>query len=137
MATDDRSSACRNETTTKEEGYAKPRHRRPARPQINFNRLVIAALVMVGWMISRPTTSWSGSDVSNTQGRLPSNCGKSFASSSVPGYLSLDERMKLAMGIWGHSVHPLGPNFYRYQGEKREQEELTLDCRERFQKKNP
>jgi hypothetical protein len=42
--------------------------------------------------------------------------------------------MELAMGIWGRSAHPLGPNFYRYRRDKREQEASA--CRKNFQKKN-
>jgi hypothetical protein len=44
-------------------------------------------------------------------------------------YLSLDERMELAMGVWGKSiVHPLGPDYFRFERDMHRQEEQSSIC---------
>ena len=69
-------------------------------------------------------------------GRTRPSCGESAGSKSGLGYLSADERMELTTGLWGRAVHPLGPSFYRYQREKREQGSLTSGCRKKLQKES-
>jgi hypothetical protein len=39
------------------------------------------------------------------------------------GFLSADQKMRLATGNWGRGVHPQDPNFFRFEGEKRGDEE--------------
>jgi hypothetical protein len=41
----------------------------------------------------------------------------------LPNYLSADQKMMVATGTWGRSVHLRGPNFFRYARDKRLEEE--------------
>lgn len=36
-----------------------------------------------------------------------------------PSYLSADQKMMIATGTWGRSIHPRSPNFFRFQREMR------------------
>jgi hypothetical protein len=50
------------------------------------------------------------------------------AVSAAHQYLSLDDRMKLATGTWGRSVHSEGPSFLRFEREDRRQKDAVLKC---------
>ena len=108
-----------------------PRHWQRTRRELSVNAL--AAAVMTCWTMYQPNPSLAGS--SNTFRRPQPNCGEPSGSKSGPNYLSFDESMELAMGTWGRSVHPLGPDFYRYQRVKHEHQALASACPKKFQKR--
>jgi hypothetical protein len=50
------------------------------------------------------------------------------AVSAAHQYLSSDDRMKLATGTWGRSVHSEGPGFLRFEHESQHQKDAVLKC---------
>jgi len=80
--------------------------------------LVLAILTLV-----------TGSNATRSSGHS-AECAKSFSLHEQSGCLTLDERMELERGMWGRSsIHPLGPDFYRYQRRKNEGGSPSSVCR--------
>jgi hypothetical protein len=103
----------------------------------NIFMFAAPALAMSAWILA----SSSSVAASNAWDPLPRtssiNCSELFGSTPRHNYLNLDERMELAMGEWGRNVvHPLGPNYFRFQRDKRDKEALKSACRLRAQKTN-
>jgi hypothetical protein len=44
-------------------------------------------------------------------------------------HLTLDEREEIAMGTWGRSVHPLGPDYFRFNRDQRSQGKSGAPCK--------
>jgi hypothetical protein len=100
---------------------------------------VIDPLVLASFLLALPHLAPAKESLSADGaplGRTQPICGESAGSKSGPSYLSSEESMELRTGTWGRSVHPLSPNFYRYQRDKREQELLTPDCQKKFQRED-
>jgi hypothetical protein len=69
----------------------------------------------------------AGSASHTTPSLASTNCGGPMRLNL--NTLGLDERMELAMGEWGRRVvHPLGPDYYRFQRARLHQEELSSIC---------
>jgi hypothetical protein len=44
-------------------------------------------------------------------------------------HLTMDEQEEIAMGTWGRSVHPLGPDYFRVNRDQRSQVKSGAACK--------
>jgi hypothetical protein len=72
----------------------------------------------------------TAADVASRSGRSTAKvCANLSNSHAENAYLTVEEKMELEMGRWGQSgVHPLGPDFYRYQRQKNHADSRPSSC---------
>jgi hypothetical protein len=52
-----------------------------------------------------------------------------ISENDVRHHLTLDEQEEIAMGTWGRSVHPLGPDYFRLNRDQRSQGKSDAACK--------
>jgi hypothetical protein len=57
------------------------------------------------------------------------NCHPISGTEAGRYYLSPDEREEIAMGTWGRSVHPLGPDYFRVNRDQRSRGKSGTACK--------
>ena len=89
-------------------------------------RAEIAALGVapVAWLASVLLALAAPSGLTSTE-RIVTDCRAVWADHN---YLSFDDRMALAAGTWGRSVHGPGPSFLRFQRENQRQKDAVVKC---------
>jgi hypothetical protein len=95
------------------------RTRRRGLTAVGFATLVCAFLAVPATLLADPITS-SIAEI---------KC-RAISTTDVGRYhLTGDEREEIAMGTWGRSVHPLGPDYFRVNRDQRSRDKSGAACK--------